>query len=129
MSRGAGFPAGLQSSPQNEVLPEHQPAEGGKTRHVQPFTRGRVRHSGEDGELFRIQRLIESLLLLQRSEADSTQLFVMAHWSSRDSFRTDLSEKSLSRFKSDSAAPAAPPGRTLPRTLAASSQGGEQGRK
>ena len=81
--RGNGLQVGVRPSPQNEVLPEHQPAEGGKTGHVQPFTRCRVRHSSQEGELFRVQSLIELLFFMQRAEADSTQLLVMTHQISR----------------------------------------------
>ena len=77
--RGNGLQVGVRSSPQNEVLPEHQSAEGGKTGQVQPLTRRRVGHSSQDGELFRVQSLVELLLFMQRSDADSAQLLVMAH--------------------------------------------------
>jgi len=76
---GNGLQAGLQASPQDEVLPEHHPAKNGKTRPVHPLQRGGVRQADEEGELFRVQSLVEPLFFVQRPDADSTQLFVMAH--------------------------------------------------
>ena len=67
---------------------------------MQPVTRRRVRHSGKDGKFFRVQRLIEPLLLLQFSEDDTAQLLVMAHRNSLGSFCKGPKSLSLTVFPS-----------------------------
>ena len=69
----------MQSPPQDKVLPEDDAAKGGKPGQVQPLARRCVRHSGEEGKLFGIKGLVELLLSVQCPQAESPQLFFMAH--------------------------------------------------